>query len=86
MQHYTYILHSQFLNKFYIGATSLTPDERLLKHLQNHKGYTANAKDWTIVYFETFESLNEARKRELQLKKWKSHQRISQLINRSSTQ
>ena len=84
--HYTYILYSALLDKFYIGSTSLTPDERLRRHLENHKGFTSKTKDWVIAYTETFESLREARQREKQLKKWKSHQRIIQLIKRSSTE
>jgi GIY-YIG catalytic domain len=50
----TYILYSKTLNKFYIGFTSGDVAARLTKHLANHNGFTARAKDWTIVYTEQF--------------------------------
>ena len=65
---YTYILHSETLDKFYIGHTCENIDERLRKHLSNHKGFTANIKDWKIIYFETFENKSLAYKRELEIK------------------
>jgi putative endonuclease len=41
-----YILHSDQLDKFYIGATDADLTERLRKHLSDHKGFTGKAKDW----------------------------------------
>ena len=76
----TYILHSKILDKFYIGHSSENLEERLRKHLSNHKGFTAKAKDWEIVYFEKFETKSEAYKRELQIKSWKSKTKIKELI------
>ena len=64
----------------------MSPAERLIKHLTNHEGFTAKAKDWVVVYSEFFEQINQAKKREQQIKKWKSHTRIQQLIKRSSTE
>ena len=81
---YTYILYSITIDKFYIGSTKLTPQIRLNRHLQNHKGFTAKAKDWVIVYTEMFDNLVNARKREMQIKNWKNHQRIKTLVERSS--
>jgi len=26
------------------------------KHLSNHRGFTAKAKDWKVVYFQAFEN------------------------------
>jgi len=79
-----YILFSASLNKFYIGRTSTTPDDRLKKHRSKHARFTSKADDWIIVYTESFQTINEAQKRELQLKKWKSHTKIQQLIKRNS--
>jgi len=79
--HFCYILHSRILDKFYIGHSSESLQERLRKHLSDHKGFTSKAKDWTIVYFETFESKSIAYKRERQIKAWKSKSRIQKLIN-----
>jgi putative endonuclease len=41
---YLYILYSEILDSYYVGATS-NVEERLKSHLQNHKGYTSKAKD-----------------------------------------
>jgi putative endonuclease len=51
-----------------------------LKHLANHKGFTAKAKDWVICFTEGFSSKTEALKREKQLKNWKNREKIKQLI------
>ena len=75
-----YILFSKSLDKYYVGSTSLELNQRLRRHLSDHKGFTAKAKDWVIVYSETFEDVSEARKRELQIKKWKSRTLIEKLI------
>ena len=81
---YTYILHSESLDKFYIGHTCENLDERLAKHLSNHKGFTAKVKDWKIVYFEILENKSLAYKRELEIKSWKSKTKIKNLINNSA--
>ena len=66
---FTYIIHSYSLNRYYVGATSLTPEERLNYHLSNHKGFTSKAKDWQIVYQIEFESIEEALFLEQKIKK-----------------
>ena len=81
---YTYILYSETLDKFYIGHTCENIDERLRKHLSNHKGFTANIKDWKIIYYETFENKSLAYKRELEIKSWKSKTKIKKLIYNSA--
>jgi putative endonuclease len=48
--------------------------------LSDHKGFTAKAKDWVIVYSEAFEDVSEARKREIQIKNWKSRTLIEKLV------
>ena len=78
---YFYILYSFALDKFYIGHTSDHLEERLRKHLSDHKGYTSKSKDWVIIYSEEYESKSLAYKRELEVKKWKSKIRIKKLID-----
>ena len=80
-QHSFYILYSQKLDRYYIGSCSVPIHDRLRRHLSNHNGYTARVKDWKIVYSECFSSINLARKREFQVKKWKSRILIEQLIH-----
>ncbi|ASW74436.1 excinuclease ABC subunit C [Chryseobacterium piperi] len=61
---YCYILFSKSLNKYYIGHSYEELQERLRKHLSNHKGFTAKVKDWNIVYYEIFNYKSEAYERE----------------------
>ncbi len=75
-----YILHSIQLDKFYIGATDGDLQERLRKHLSDHKGFTAKAKDWKIVFTEEFPDFGAACKREIEVKRWKSKKLIQKLI------
>ena len=76
---YLYILYSANLDSYYVGATADVA-ERLKRHLSNHHGYTAKAKDWEIVYTATFESKTEALAREKMIKSWKSKILIKKLI------
>ncbi|MFN7676630.1 GIY-YIG nuclease family protein [Flavobacterium sp.] len=78
---YFYILFSKFLDKYYIGHTSETLEERLRKHLSKHSGFTSMAKDWEVVYFEIFDNKSTAYKRELEVKKWKSKIKIQKLVS-----
>ncbi|MBE7639757.1 GIY-YIG nuclease family protein [Salegentibacter sp. BLCTC] len=71
---YVYILFSESLNGYYIGSTQ-SIDSRLKKHLQSNKGFTSKAKDWLLVYSETFETRTGAVRIERQIKKWKSRRR-----------
>jgi putative endonuclease len=80
MLYYVYILYSPSLDTFYIGSSS-NPEERLKKHLANHKGFTSKAKDWEICYIESFATKVLALKREMQIKSWKSKIRIRQLVS-----
>ncbi|MCE1200464.1 MAG: GIY-YIG nuclease family protein [Marinilabiliales bacterium] len=77
----TYILFSEKLNKFYIGATHAEPAERLKKHLTDHDGFTAKAKDWRIVFSHEFSNYSDALALEKKIKSWKSRKRIESFIN-----
>ncbi len=85
MSCFLYILHSKTIDSYYIGSTCDELSERLRKHNSNHKGFTGRAHDWSIVYFEKYDSKSDALKRELQLKKWKNRKRIQALINDHSS-
>ena len=80
MKYYVYILYSKLLDKYYVGSTT-DISERLKKHLNNHKGFTARAKDWELKYKEQYETKPEALKRELKIKNWKSKKMIEKLIS-----
>ncbi|WP_462280277.1 GIY-YIG nuclease family protein [Salinivirga cyanobacteriivorans] len=81
---YVYIIYSQVLDKYYVGHTTSLPEERLKKHLQKHKGFTSTAKDWEIVYTESFPDKLEAFARERQIKGWKSKVKIRELIEKGA--
>ena len=78
MAHF-YLLYSASLDKFYIGHTEMQPEERLRRHLSNHDGFTARAKDWKIVYVKAFESKSLAYAEERRLKKMKSKSALKKL-------
>lgn len=81
--YYLYILHSNDLNKFYIGSTQ-NIQERLQRHLSGRSKYTSKAKDWVLMYSEEYQTRALALKREKQLKNWKNAVRIRELIQRES--
>ena len=82
MKYTVYILYAKSLDKFYIGHTGDELNERIRRHLSDHKGFTAKAKDWVIVYTEDFATKEEAYKRELNIKGWKSKKMIQKLIDK----
>src|SRR6185312_14989409 len=82
---FVYILQSESSRRFYIGAAT-QPAERLKEH---HRGQTISTRGrgpWALVYKERFGTLSEARQRERQLKSWKSHRSIKELIDSSRLQ
>ena len=76
-----YILFSKKLDSYYIGHTTTTVEERLSRHLSDHKGYTAKAKDWTVVYSEEFTNKHGAYAREREVKKWKNRKKIVEFFS-----
>ena len=80
MLYYTYIIFSSTLNSYYIGSTE-NLDNRVIQH-NNSNGakFTKRAKDWELVYSETFETRAEAQAREYSIKRKKSRVYIAWLI------
>ncbi len=64
-----YILHSSTLNKYYVGYTSLSVEERLRRHNSNHKGFTGKANDWVVKWSEYHPDKASALLKEKQIKK-----------------
>jgi len=77
--YYTYILKSEVTNKFYIGSTGNLED-RLTRHNQGRSKSTAKGIPWTLELIEEYETRSVAMRREMELKSWKSHKRIDELI------
>ena len=55
--------------KYYVGHSSKDAKDRLKEHLYNHKGFTARAKDWKIIYKIEMNSKSEALMLERKIKK-----------------
>ena len=76
---FVYIIYSSKLDKYYVGAcTDL--ERRLYEHNIGHSKFTSTGKPWILSYREEFITLQEAKKRELQIKKQKSRKYIEELI------
>ncbi len=76
MQMYNcYLLYSKKLDKFYIGSTIITPNDRLERHLKKYYGktkYTALADDWVLFHIIECETFEQSRKIEKHIKRMKS--------------
>jgi putative endonuclease len=76
---FVYIIYSQKLDKYYIGAcTDL--ERRLYEHNIGHSKFTSTGIPWVLKHTETLATLPEAKKRELAIKKMKSRKYIEGLF------
>ena len=69
-EYYIYILASKFNGTLYIGVTN-----NLIKRIYEHKnniadGFTKKYAIHNLVYYESYDSIENAIIREKQLKKW----------------
>ncbi len=76
---YTYILFSAKLNKYYVGAC-IDLERRMYEHNIGHSKFTSTGIPWLLKYTETSETLPEAKKREMFIKKMKSRKYIESLF------
>jgi len=72
-----YILASGYKGTLYVGVTS-----DLIKRVWEHRndlveGFTGRYRVHDLVYFEQFESMNDAIAREKELKKWRRAWKIA---------
>ena len=74
-----YILQSETSGRFYIGSTNQL-ERRLAEHSRGHSLATRNRGPWKLVYQENFETLADARRRELEIKRGKSAKLIQALL------
>jgi putative endonuclease len=77
-----YILQNTTTQKYYVGSALDLP-ARIAEHRRGHSLYTRNRGPWVLVYQEQFATLAEARRRERQVKSWKSHRSIQELIQQA---
>lgn len=74
---FTYILASKRNGTLYVGVTSDLV-KRVWEHKSEHiEGFTKKYQVKNLVYFENCDSIEEAIKREKQLKKWKRDWKIN---------
>jgi len=83
--YYVYILTNKRNTVFYIGIT-----DNLKRRLYEHKnelieGFTKKYQLKKLVYFEEYQNINEAIKREKQLKNWHRDWKINLIKNKNST-
>jgi putative endonuclease len=76
---FVYILQSETTKGFYIGSTD-DLGRRLEEHARGHSLATRGRGPWKLVHQEQFASLLEARRRELDIKRWKSAKLVQALI------
>ena len=71
MKYYVYILTNFKKSVLYIGFTS-NLQQRVAQHKAGEiEGFTKKYKTNTLIYYEEFEDINEAKARERAMKKWK---------------
>jgi putative endonuclease len=80
---FIYILKSENKGAYYIGSCK-NVDERLRSHNKGLVRSTKRYAPWQLVYSESFEHLHSARRREFQIKSWKSRMAIERLIKNIS--
>ena len=74
--YYVYILASKIRGTLYIGVTN-NLERRVYEHKSKlNKGFTQKYGVSKLMYFEVFQYVNEAIKREKNLKKWKRNWKI----------
>jgi putative endonuclease len=78
-----YIIFSEKLNRFYIGALQDNLEDRILKHNNHSYGnhrFTAKADDWKIFISIECDNYSQALKIEKHIKKMKSSNYIYNLL------
>ena len=76
-QYYIYILASQKNGTLYIGVTN-DLERRVLEHKEKvNEGFTSKYNVNMLVYFESFQYINDAILREKRIKKWNRQWKIN---------
>lgn len=75
-----YIIYSKKLDKYYVGYIE-NIEIRLAQHNSGISDYTSKATDWETKYVESFDTRQDAMKREKEIKNKKSRKYIEWLIS-----
>jgi putative endonuclease len=77
--YFVYVLFSQKLNKRYIGSTRDVKN-RLKEHNTGKSKFTKAGIPWKMIYQESFQTNQEARRRELLLKSGIGRKLLDQIL------
>ncbi len=78
--HYLYIIHSETVDKFYVGVTE-DVNRRLFEHNNSERNlFTAKYRPWTLAAVFECENVTVARKAENFIKKQKSKVLIKKIV------
>ncbi|MCD2259191.1 GIY-YIG nuclease family protein [Psychroserpens luteolus] len=76
-QYYLYILSNGYNGTLYIGVTN-NLERRMFEHKNKlFEGFSKRYNLNRLIYFETFQYVNDAIKREKNMKKWKRQWKIN---------
>ncbi len=76
---YVYIIHSLKTNKYYVGSTN-DVQRRLYEHSHNNTQSLKNKGPFTLILTEEYVTIQEARRREKQVKSYKGGNAFKKLI------
>jgi putative endonuclease len=71
--YYTYVLRSEKFKRYYVGTTN-DISKRLSGHNAGNTRSTKPYRPWVLLYSEAFDTIQEARRREQEIKAWKNPQ------------
>lgn len=76
-----YILHSESINQYYVGITTESVENRLLKHNEDFYGqkFTSKSADWTIYLVIPYQCSRQMFEIEKHIKRMKSRIYIENL-------
>jgi putative endonuclease len=76
---FLYILQSETTSRFYVGSTD-DLQRRVAEHIRGKNLATRGRGPWKLVHSEQTATLADARRREYEIKRWKSAKLIRALI------
>ena len=79
--YWVYILYSNKIDKYYIGATSNLQNRVSFHNSEFNKIWSKSGQPWKLAFSKQFETSNEAFSAEKFIKKQKSRTFIQKLIN-----
>jgi putative endonuclease len=79
MSQTVYILYSPLVDRYFVGRTS-NFDKAIERHNTGKNPHTKTGLPWNTVYRETFDSADDARRREIQIKSSQNRDELAGFI------